>query len=208
MLGVDPAAGIDEIRAAYRARARAAHPDHRDGPDPVADAEMAAINAAWATLRQPDVRAAYDRSLVEPGAREPGSARGVRRASWDPPPVHQEAPGCLTTLAGVGPWIAVLVMLAAIFVFTAYAGGDGDDSHGPPVDDTSTPTVRVRDLRGSCIGLANGATIVVDCFTVPHEGVIVAQASLGAACPDGTVEWVIRQQQVLACTQPGTEARP
>jgi hypothetical protein len=206
VLGIAPDAGVDEIRSAYRARAQALHPDRRASVDPSAHAEMAAVNQAWSVLRHPDRRAAYDRLLgggADAGDRPAAST--PRRSPSDPPPLHEGAPGCVTSFAGAAPWIALLAVLVAIFVFTAYADRrDGADTSAPTSDPALT---RVRDLRGSCIGLANGATIVVDCFTVPHEGVIVAQASVGASCPDGTVEWLIRQQEVLACTEPGSEAR-
>ncbi|MDZ7677868.1 MAG: J domain-containing protein [Acidimicrobiales bacterium] len=209
MLGVDPEAGIDQIRLRYRALARELHPDHRHGdPARSADrrsAEMARVNEAWAVLSDPDRRAAHDRELAgrsRQGYASPATSYGAER----PPPLHQHPPpiGCLASVAGIVPWIALLVVLAAIFVFTAYAGSGRDDGDGTGGD---APMVTVRDLRGSCIQQAGGATIVVDCFTVPHEGVIVAQASTGAACPDGTVEWLIRHQEVLACTEPGTEVR-
>ncbi|MFP3907409.1 MAG: J domain-containing protein [Acidimicrobiales bacterium] len=212
MLGVDPDAGIDQIRVRYRALARELHPDQRHGDQGRAadrrSAEMAAVNEAWAVLSDPDRRAAHDRELAgrsPQGDAGPTASYGPER----PPPLHQPAPttGCLASAAGIVPWIALLVVLAAIFVFTAYAGSGSDDGDGGDSTDSDAPLVTVRDLRGSCIQQAGGATIVVDCFTVPHEGVIVAQASTGAACPDGTVEWLIRQQDVLACTEPGTEAR-
>jgi hypothetical protein len=205
VLGVDPDATLEHVRAAYRTRARALHPDRRGVADPAADAEMAAVNRAWATLRDAERRAAYDRALGL-GERPPAGTPAPRRSPSNPPATHEPAPGCLVSVAGVGPWILVLAVLAAIFVFTAYAGndpgGDGDTQTRP-----DPPMIQVRDIRGSCIGLANGATIVVDCFTVPHEGVIVAQASIGASCPEGTVEWLIRQQNLLACTEPGTQVR-
>ena len=217
MLGVAPGASVAEVRAAYRARAQELHPDRRGHSDPVADADMAEVNQAWTTLRDPGRRAAYDRSLGMGAASDAfvsdasfaTDGPAVRRSAHDPPPVHEAAPGCLSPLASVGPWALVLAVLAAIFVFTAYAASDRE-ADGPGTTTAGgedVPMTRVRDLRGSCIGLANGATIVVDCFTVPHEGVIVAQASVGASCPEGTVEWLIRQQSVLACTQPGSEAR-
>lgn len=202
VLGVDPGTGLDEIRAAYRARARELHPDRRGG-DAGAAREMAAVNEAWAVLRYRSSRAAYDASLAgtSPSAPGPSPVRPGHRPAFDGP-----APGCL---AGLGPWLAVLVVLAVIFVFTAYAatGGDEDEGTSGSSGGSTAATVRVRDLRGSCVRLIGGNAQVVDCFTVPNEGVIVAQASVGAACPDGTVEWLIRHQDVLACTEPGSEAR-
>ncbi len=64
VLGVDPSATAAEVRAAYLARARAAHPD-RHASDPVAqraaEERMRAVNAAWALVGDPDARAAHDR---------------------------------------------------------------------------------------------------------------------------------------------------
>ena len=59
VLGVAPTAPTSEVRRAYVTLARQHHPD-RSGGD--ADA-MRAINDAWATLRDPDRRASYDRGL-------------------------------------------------------------------------------------------------------------------------------------------------
>jgi curved DNA-binding protein CbpA len=59
VLGVARTAPDGEVRRAYVARAREHHPD-RSGGD--ADA-MRAVNDAWATLRDPERRAAYDRTL-------------------------------------------------------------------------------------------------------------------------------------------------
>lgn len=58
-LGVGPDASAAEIRSAYRRLARALHPDHGGG----AASEMTSLNDAYATLRDPTRRAAYDRTL-------------------------------------------------------------------------------------------------------------------------------------------------
>jgi hypothetical protein len=198
VLGVDPEAGIDDIRARYRALARDLHPDRRRDVSDVGDGvAMAAVNRAWAVLSDPLQRAEYDEQIT--------ALTSTRPTPSHPPEIYQPSPaGCLASASGALPWLALLVVLAAIFVFTAYAGS-GDDE---PVDpDTDAVMVPVRDLRGSCVRLVGGATVTVDCLTVPHEGVIVAQASVGARCPEGTVEWLIRQQNVLACTEPGSQVR-
>lgn len=172
---------------------------------------MAAVNRAWATLGDPRRRAEYDRRLGaagEPAAPPPGTFGPDR-----PPPRHEVAPGCLGAGTGAFFWGALVVLLVAIFVFTAYARGEragdgGNVGSGPGVEATSgdagSTDRRVRDLRGMCIQQIRGAVVPVDCFSIPHEGVIVAQASIGAACPEGTVEWVVRQQDVLACTEEGS----
>ncbi|HVA86024.1 MAG TPA: DnaJ domain-containing protein [Candidatus Saccharimonadales bacterium] len=64
-LQVDFEADVDVIQAAYRRLAQKYHPDRVDDPHSTAAAEakarMVAINAAWAILRDPVRRAAYDR---------------------------------------------------------------------------------------------------------------------------------------------------
>jgi curved DNA-binding protein CbpA len=59
ILGVDHAADPDVVAAAYRTLARLHHPDVSRDED--AESRMARINAAWAILRDPRRRAAYDR---------------------------------------------------------------------------------------------------------------------------------------------------
>lgn len=61
VLGVAPEATPVEIRQAHRQAVRASHPDvvgHRE-----AEADLRAVNAAWAVLSNPDRRAEYDASL-------------------------------------------------------------------------------------------------------------------------------------------------
>jgi curved DNA-binding protein CbpA len=59
ILGVAPDASQAQIGHAYRRLIRAHHPDARPEPDP---ATFAAAVAAYAILRDPARRAAYDRS--------------------------------------------------------------------------------------------------------------------------------------------------
>ena len=59
VLGVRPDATTSTISVAYRTLARRHHPDVSG--DLHAERRMAVINAAWATLRDPERRAAWDR---------------------------------------------------------------------------------------------------------------------------------------------------
>ena len=67
VLGVDPSAAHAVIQQAYRTIMRAAHPDVA-GQDAGAAARAVEANAAWAVLRDPGARAAYDRQRM-PAAR-------------------------------------------------------------------------------------------------------------------------------------------
>jgi DnaJ-class molecular chaperone len=89
VLGVPRTATRAEITHAYRNRLRACHPDTREQPasaDP--DAALRAVIAAYAVLRDPDQRGAYDR--LHPPAR--ATSRHTQRAASTPPiqagPVH------------------------------------------------------------------------------------------------------------------------
>ncbi len=62
VLGVASDASDSEVRSAYRALARVLHPDASAAPVD-AQARMAAVNEAYATLADPGLRADYDRSL-------------------------------------------------------------------------------------------------------------------------------------------------
>lgn len=67
VLGVGVDADLDEIRRAYHRKAQLLHPDRFAGSAPGeqegAEAEMKALNAAWATLRNGDARRRYDTEL-------------------------------------------------------------------------------------------------------------------------------------------------
>jgi curved DNA-binding protein CbpA len=59
VLGVEPDAPLEALKAAYRREARLAHPDV--GGD---EARMRELNEAWRVLSDPGLRAAYDRTLA------------------------------------------------------------------------------------------------------------------------------------------------
>lgn len=73
ILGVPPEATADEIKQAFRRRSSQAHPDKGGNSD-----EMAAINAGYEVLSDPERRAEYDRTGLDmrPGELEQ-EARGA-----------------------------------------------------------------------------------------------------------------------------------
>jgi molecular chaperone DnaJ len=78
LLGVAPTATAEEIKRAFRARARELHPD--TNPDPSAEAQFKAVAEAYEVLSDPDKRDRYDRfgpEGVNAGAGNPFGAGGI-----------------------------------------------------------------------------------------------------------------------------------
>ena len=129
LLGVSPHAPTDEIRRAYRARARQLHPDLA-GASSAADERMADLNAAWAVLRNPALRSRYDRS-IEIGTEhtadarsfatdERGTAHAAPRTAAPPVGRHRRA-SPLLALGRLG--VALSLALGAPVVGFGFASG-------------------------------------------------------------------------------------
>ena len=90
VLGVTPTASLREIRDAYRARARMAHPDLTGD---ASASWMRDLNAAWDILKDPEKRAAHDAAVNGPakdpetkGAAPPPDEREPWKGAAGPPP--------------------------------------------------------------------------------------------------------------------------
>jgi hypothetical protein len=129
-LGVRPSASTQEIRSAYREKARATHPD-RNPDDPQAAERFQKVKEAYQVLRDPERRARYD------------DTRAARQRVPDGLTINQQAPaGCggyvWRVLAGMvafglflvlealgvwaaGTWTIVLAVGASSLVASAIA---------------------------------------------------------------------------------------
>lgn len=143
--------------------ARQTHPDRFAGRSErerrAAERRMGDLNAAWAVLRDPERRRAYDRRLAadepRPAARpapppyRPPSGPPPRRRppGMEPPAAVSDPSGCLKAFP-----IVVVGVLVLIFVFTALVSGSSDDGGVP---DTPVPLV-IADLVGRCVRVQPG----------------------------------------------------
>ncbi|MDQ3462537.1 MAG: J domain-containing protein [Actinomycetota bacterium] len=184
VLGVGATASADDIRAAFRRRAREVHPDRRPAPASGAAAggngtsyrpeqAMQELNEAWRVLGDPGRRRAYDRSLgtgpdVHFRARPPGVDPD------DLPYFHEPAePGDIGVIvARALPWVVALAVLVGIFVFTAFAGGTDDDR------------VSGSDLVGKCVRLERGGVVSSVACEEPNDGRVDLVAARASLCPE------------------------
>lgn len=101
VLGVAPTATPDEIRAAYRRLARRYHPDLHagdgHGAEAEAEARMQAINAAYNTLSDPQLRHQHDLAII----RERQNGHGAQ--NWRRPGAGSSATGNAAGGSAPGP---------------------------------------------------------------------------------------------------------
>ena len=167
VLGVDASTGPDDLRRAYVRRARALHPDRQVGVDPGRAAQaaraMQEVNEAWRVLRDPAARAAYDARL-----RRPERAPAPLHASPAGPPARTGPDEPVVRVVRGLPWVAVALVLGAIFVFTAFAGNASDSDSSP------------SELVGRCVtGSAGSQVREVGCDTpgASRVDLVVVRAS-------------------------------
>ncbi len=172
-------ASPEALRAAYLDRARALHPDRPDGAGVEDGAlrhrRMQEANEAWRVLGHPGRRQRYDAGLT--GRRPAGDGF---RSGWSTPFEGDDEDGG-GALGGDGPvrvlrglpWMLLLAVLGAIFVFTAYASGGRD----------ATGTVQEA---GSCVVVLSGPVAWEQPCGEPGSRVVVAAVAGSQPCPDRT----------------------
>jgi hypothetical protein len=202
VLGVSPLATDSEIKAAFRARARALHPDQnttKSAADQQSSAgELMAVTEAWRVLHDPQRRFDYDMaqlaSVTSPprpvSASRPAPARASATRQAPEPAVRAST----DEHAGRGiPWIGVIVVLAIIFVITAFAAAHKSS-------DPSSPLVGLQ--TGACVQLGEGHAIRAVSCSSPHDGAITSQVAYDTVCPQGSESYVASGVLGRLCVTP------
>ncbi len=223
-LGVRPGASEEALRAAYRRQARLLHPDVAG--EAGSGEAMGRLNQAWAVLGDPRRRREYDRSRAlvrgDGGGGDRGgggpAAAATPAASTTPTtvePATEDAPDDGAVGARrprfARPSALVLLILAALFLVTAYAGSWPGDRGGragstpPPPPDTAVGQVTSAAVVGECLVDQAGQVAVVAC-SAPNDGQILAEVTDARQCPVGTVAHAGWQPSIVLCAV--TSQRP
>jgi hypothetical protein len=182
------------------------HPDRLAGATAaeraLAERRTREVNEAWRVLQDPARRRAYDQARLAGSGRPPGATSGAsgRSSTGTDPSAARAAPSPIAPdpdddLIDVGPppgpvgWVlrhlpsvVVLLVLALIFVLSAYAGG------GPASDrdGATTPTTTPPIVAGSCLDIAPGPIVTQVPCSGPFDVRVVDRVAPGAPCPDGS----------------------
>jgi hypothetical protein len=176
VLGISPAADHADVRRAYLERAREAHPDrHIDaaGADRAkAERRMQEVNEAWRVLGNPRRRRRYDLERA-PQKMFVSRTDGTMPADALPTFADDEIDTTTRLIRGV-PWMILVLVLIAIFVFTAYATSGSRIANPSP----SNP--------GQCVVVTDGPAVTSVACGSPGARVVISEVETTQQCPLGS----------------------
>lgn len=183
VLGVGVDAGPEEVRRAYYRKAQLLHPDRYAGSSTEeqnrAEAQMKAVNAAWATLRNAESRRRYD---LELGLVEVDGGEGYGPDDvdlWEP----EAQPRQSVFRRGAVPLVIVILLIAGI-VASGMAVVFQSDNPSPRWSVTAT-----AELRSAAIEFGMTAP-EADCFV---------RAITSRYGPTESIDPAVIQQIAAAC---------
>ena len=153
---------------------------------------MAAVNEAWRVLGDPGRRRQYDRAQAATATPSPPrqSARPVQ-AEPDDVLVDGE-PDVVTKAMRGAPLVAILLVLLAIFIVSAFA------SHGARATRSPGASDGIIDV-GSCVLVATGVPVEEVPCEKPHDGRAAAVVPLDLSCPANTDYYVAPGGRARVC---------
>ncbi len=147
-LQVDSEADPEVIQAAYRRLAQKFHPDVAPGPE--AAARMAAINRAWAVLRDPESRAAYDAeraAFVPAPAAPPTAPASAPRPASSPSPAPPPTPETVSR-----DWTSGRSTVGGGYDPATMRAAEGLGAAGPPPGNPSGSVINFGRYAGWSLG--------------------------------------------------------
>ena len=162
---------------------------------------MQEVNEAWRVLQDPGRRRDYDRALLAsrpapPSGPPPGwedDPGWDPDADLDPRPYHH----AIADPGDVGirvvrhlPWLVLVAVVMAIFVFTAYAGGSGDDA----ADE--------GDLVGRCVRISSADGMEPVPCSERNDGEVVLVDFERSGCPADTFPHTSEAGGNVLCVRP------
>ncbi len=159
LLGVSPTASDEEIKRAYRRKARELHPD-ANGGDPVAEAKFKEVSFAYEVLRDPERRARYDQ--YGPDSFRPGGGGGF-------------GPGGFGFEGGLGDLFEAF--------FGSMAGTAGPRRRGPQPGADAEVTLRL-DFAEAVFGARKELSVRLPVTCATCTGVGARPGTTPTTCPD------------------------
>jgi hypothetical protein len=131
---------------------------------------------------------------------QPSEPTSEWTARAEDPPFELVADSTARLVRGL-PWLLLVAVLMAIFIFTAYAGSGRSTS-------TTLGPGQVSDRLGSCINVARGPVTTVLPCDQPNDGQIVAEVGVGDVCPQGTLPLRLPAEHVTVCLARDSGLKP
>jgi hypothetical protein len=217
VLDVAPTAGHPEVRQAYHRAARRWHPDRFAGKPrgeaERAEAEMRRVNQAWEVLGDAARRRSYDLELRQ-GATGVGAARPAGPVREDDifridprllDPTFlaarryaqaDEISGRSSVVLRMAPLVAIIGLLGAIFVFTAYARDNPDTAATTTVPG---PQLGAGIEANDCVSVLSGPSLLERPCGPGADGRIIGARLPDGVCPPATVREVVLSNGAIAC---------
>jgi hypothetical protein len=152
---------------------------------------MAAVNEAWRVLGDPARRRQYDRTQAEAAMPTPSRPSRPGRAEPDEMLVDGE-PDVVSKAMRGAPLVAILLVLLAIFVVSAFASHRAGTTPNPGASDG------IVDV-GSCVRVATGVPVEEVPCDEPHDGRAAAVVPLDLPCPEDTDYYVAPGGRARVC---------